>query len=80
MSGIFRVDMLDKEMSKVPESVRGRLSPAREAKLQWKVCLHPHVEQGLTPPVEKSHGYGCHFFLSYRWALTVPEPLFCNVF
>ena len=34
-------------------SVRDRLSPTREGKLWCKVCLHPHLEQGGTPPVEK---------------------------
>ena len=52
--------------SKVPVSVRDRLSLTREGKLQWKVCLHPHLEQGGTPPVERSHGCGCHSFLFYR--------------
>ena len=31
---------------KVPASVRDRLSPTREGKLQCKVCLYPHLEQG----------------------------------
>ena len=31
--------------SKVPVSVTGRLSPAREGKLLWNVCLQPHVQQ-----------------------------------
>ena len=53
-------------VSKVPASVRDRLSLSREGKLQCKVCLHPHLEQGRMLPVEKSHGCGCHFFLSYR--------------
>ena len=66
--------------SKVPVSGSDRLSPAREEKLWWKICLHPHLEQGGTPPVESSHGCGCHFFLSYRWELAVPEPLLYNVF
>ena len=30
--------------SKTPVSVRDRLSPTREGKLQWRVCLHPHLE------------------------------------
>ena len=54
MSGIFRVDTLDKEMSKVPASVRDRLGPTRVAKLQWKFCLHPHVEQEGYPQCEKA--------------------------
>ena len=32
------------------------------------------------PPVERSHSCGCCFFLSYRWELTVSEPLLYNVF
>ena len=31
---------------KVPASVRDRLSPTMEGKLQCKVCLYPHLEQG----------------------------------
>ena len=38
---------------KVPASVRDRLSPTREGKLWCTVCLHPHLEQGGTPPVER---------------------------
>ena len=33
------------EMSKMPALVRDRLSLTREGKLQWRVCLHPHLEQ-----------------------------------
>ena len=33
--------------------VRDRLSPTRKEKLWCKICLHPHLEQGGTPPVEK---------------------------
>ena len=62
-------------MSKTPASVRDRLSPIRKGKLLCKVCLDPHLEQGRMLPVEKSHGCGCCFFLSYRWELAVPEPL-----
>ena len=40
-------------MSKMPASVRNRLSLTREGKLWCKVCLHPHIEQGRTPPVER---------------------------
>jgi len=58
----------------VPALIRDRLSLTREGKLQWKVCLHPHLEQRGISPVEKSHSCGCHFFLSYRWELAVPEP------
>ena len=60
-------------MSKVPVSVRDGLSQTRKEKLLWKVCLHPHLKQGGTPPVEKSHGCRCCFFLSYRWELAVPR-------
>ena len=52
--------------SKVPALLRDKLSLAREGKLQWKVCLHPHVEQGGTPPMEGSKGPGHRFFLSYK--------------
>ena len=62
-------------MSKRLALVRGRLSPTKEGKLQWKVCLHPHLEQGGMPLVERSHGCGCFFFLSYRWELEAPESL-----
>ena len=65
-------------MSKVPVSVRDRLSLTRAGKVQWGVCLHPHLEQGATLLVEKSHG--CAAFLSYGWELEVPEPLLYNVF
>ena len=34
-------------MSKAPVSVRDRLSPTREGKLLWKVCLHPSREGRL---------------------------------
>ena len=61
--------------SKMPTSVRDRLSPTREGKLWWRICLHPHLEQGMMLPMEKTQGYECHFFLSYRWELAVPEPL-----
>ena len=36
--------------SMTPASVRDRLSPTGEGRLQCKVCLHPHLEQGGTPP------------------------------
>ena len=39
--------------SMVPALVRDRLSPTREGELWWKVCLHPHLEQGGMPPVER---------------------------
>ena len=64
------------EMSKMPALVRDRLSLTREGKLQWRVCLHPHLEQWRTLLVEKKkHGCGSCFFLSYRWEIAVPEPL-----
>ena len=40
-------------MSMAPASVRDRLSPTREGNLLYKVCLHPHLEQGGKPPVER---------------------------
>ena len=49
-------------MSKVSALVRDKLSPIREGKLGWKVCLHLHLEQGGTLLVERSHGCGCYFF------------------
>ena len=49
--------------SKMPASVRDRLSPTREGKLRWKVCLHSHLEQRGMYPVERSQGCGCRFFL-----------------
>ena len=61
--------------STVLASVRDRLSLTREGKLWWRVHLHPHLEQGGVLLVEKSHICGCRFFLSYRWELTVSEPL-----
>ena len=62
-------------MIKRPASVKDRQCPTREGKLQWKVYLQPHLEQGAMPLVERSHGYACFFFLSYRWELEVPESL-----
>ena len=68
-----------RRMSKAPDSVRDRLSPTREGKLRWKVCLPPHLEQGGTPLGERSHGCGCRFFLFYGWELAVfrTTPLNC---
>ena len=40
-------------MSMAPALVRDRLSPTRKGKLWCKVCLHPHLEQGGTPLVER---------------------------
>ena len=37
----------------VPALIKDRLSLTREGKLQWKVYLHPHLEQRGIPPVEK---------------------------
>ena len=62
-------------MSKMPASVRDKLSLTREGKLQWKLCFHAHLEQGGMPLVERSHGCGCCFFLSYKLELTVSESL-----
>ena len=39
--------------SSAPVSVRDRPSPTRKGKLWWKVRLHPHLEQGGTPLVER---------------------------
>ena len=39
--------------SVTPASVRDRLSPTRKEKFWCKVCLHPHLEQGWMPQVEK---------------------------
>ena len=44
--------------STAPASVKDRLSPTRKEKLWSKICLHPHLEQGGTPPVER-----------WRWSL-----------
>lgn len=49
-------------MSKVPMSIRDRLSLTMEGKLQWKVCLHRDVVQGWVRPVEKGCNYRCIFF------------------
>ena len=59
--------------SETPASVRNRLSSTREGELWWRVCLHPYLKQGRTLTVEKNHGYGCCFFLSYGWELAVPK-------
>ena len=61
--------------SKMPASVRDRLRPTKEGKLWWRVCVQPHLEQEGMPLEERSHGGGYCFFPSYRWELTVPEPL-----
>ena len=39
--------------SMAPASVRDRLSLTRKEKLWCQVCLHPHLEHGGMPPVEK---------------------------
>ena len=39
-----------------PALERDRLSPTREEKLQCKVCLHPYLEQGGAPLVERGTG------------------------
>ena len=66
--------------SKTPESVRHRLSPIREGKLRWRVCLHPHLERGGTLWWKEAMAVDAAFFLSYRWDLAVPKPLLYNVF
>ena len=48
---ILMVELGGTSMS--PASVRDRLSPTRQGKLWCKVCLHPHLEQGGMPPVER---------------------------
>ena len=48
--------------SKMPASVRDGLSPTREGKFWWRVCLHPHLEQGRTLPVEKATAVDAVFF------------------
>ena len=60
-------------MSMAPASVRDRLSPNRKEKLWSKICLHPHLEQGGTPPVER--WCWSPLFLSYRCELTIPASL-----
>ena len=40
-------------MSMELASVRDRLSPTRKGKLWWRVCLHPHIEQGRSLQMEK---------------------------
>ena len=45
----------------VPALIKDRLSLTREGKLQWKVYLHPHLEQGRMPLVGKSYSCKCHF-------------------
>ena len=45
-----------------PVSVRDRLSTTRKESFWCNVCLHPHLEQGGTPPVEKN-GAGRFFSL-----------------
>ena len=58
--------------STVPALVRDRLSLTRERKLQWKVCLHPHLGGGGgggVPPVER---WCWSLFSSYTWELTIP--------
>ena len=52
----------------------GQVNSGRGRKLRWKTCLHPHLQQGGMPLVEKSHNAECCFYLSYIWELTVPEP------
>ena len=50
-------------------------SPAREGKHQWRVCLHPHLEQGRTLLVKKkSMAVDAAHFFSYQCEPAVPEP------
>ena len=65
-------------MSRSPALIRDRLSLTREGKLWCKVCLHPHLEQGGMPPIERWH-WSLFFFLSYRWELTIPASLLWTV-
>ena len=60
----------------VPALIRDRLSLTREGKLQWKVCLHPHLEQGRMPPVEKSTGH-CFFLLQMEAGSSRTTSLKC---
>ena len=50
-------------MSKTPALLRDKVQPGKE---RFGGDLHPHLEQGRMLLVEKSHGCGCRFFLSYR--------------
>ena len=50
-------------MSMAPASVRDRLSPTREGKLWCTVCLHPHLEQGGMPLIER----WCWLLFSLLW-------------
>ena len=61
--------------SKVPVSVRDRLSPAREGKLWWKVCLHSHLEQGGVPLMEGGKGAGHCFFSLLQMGATQSSRL-----
>ena len=62
--------------SRSPASVRDRLSPTKGGKLWFKVCLHPHLEQGGTPLVERGRW---SLFSSYGWELTTPASLLRTV-
>ena len=53
---------------------KGQTKSEQEGNLWCKVCLHPHLEQGGTPPVER-----WRFLLSYRWELTIPASLLWTV-
>ena len=59
---------------KAPVSVRDRLSPTREGKLQWKFCLHPPSRAGRDAFDGKKPQLWMPLF-SYRWELMAPEPL-----
>ena len=41
--------------SMAPVTVKDRLTTTSKEKLWCKVCLHPHLEQGGMPPVERWH-------------------------
>lgn len=61
-------------MSKAPVWVRDRLSLAKEGKLQLRVCLHLHLEQGGTSPMEGSKMLVTALFsLTGRVLVKVPD-------
>ena len=60
-------------MSKAPVSVRDRLSPTREGKLLWKVCLHPSREGRLW--WEEAMAVDDAFFCLTDGSQQFPEPL-----
>ena len=52
---------------------KGQTKSNQEGKAFGVVCLHPHLGQRGTPPVERWSW--SIFFLSYRWELTIPVSL-----